>query len=126
MQITEEVSEILKSYVYIYIDPRTKEPFYIGKGKGDRLFSHLKDQSETEKIDRIKEIRKNGLEPQIDIIRHGLSDAEAALVEASLIDCIGKDNLTNLKSGYHKDSSGRITSREVITMLTAKHIEVGH
>jgi len=126
MKITEEVSEILKSYVYLYIDPRTNEPFYIGKGKGGRLFSHLEDQSETLKVNRIREIRANGLEPKIDIIRYGLSDTEAALVEASLIDCIGKDNLTNLKSGYHKDSSGRINSREVIIMLTAKHVEVRH
>jgi len=126
MKITEEVSEILKSYVYIYIDPRTNESFYIGKGKGGRLFSHLEDQSETLKVNRIREIRENGLEPKIDIIRYGLSNAEAALVEAALIDFKGKSNLTNLTSGYHKDSSGRINSQEVIIMLTAKHIEVRH
>ncbi len=126
MQVTEEVSRILKSYVYIYIDPRIDEPFYVGKGLGNRLFSHLEDQSDTEKVKRIKEIRKNGVEPKIDIIRYGLSDSEAALVEASLIDCIGKNKLTNLNSGHHENSYGRITSREVITMLTSEYVEVRH
>ena len=28
-------------YVYIYSDPDTKVPFYIGKGKGNRCFNHL-------------------------------------------------------------------------------------
>jgi len=126
MQITEEVSEILKSYVYIYIDSRNNEVFYIGKGKGGRLFSHLEDKSETEKVNRIKEIRKSGFEPKIDIVRYGLSDTEASLVEAALIDFKGKGNLTNLKSGYHKGSLGRINSQEVIMLLTAKPVEVRH
>jgi hypothetical protein len=57
MKITEEVSEILKSYVYIYIDPRNGEPFYIGKGQGNRVFTHLDDQSESEKVVKIIEIK---------------------------------------------------------------------
>jgi uncharacterized protein len=126
MRITEDVSKILKSYVYIYIDPRTNEPFYIGKGKGDRLFSHLKEISDSRKVNLIKDIQESGYEPKIDIIRYGLSDTEATLVEAALIDFEGKSNLSNLKSGYHKGSFGRINSKEVIMMLTAKPVEVRH
>ena len=102
MKITEEIAETLKSYVYVYIDPRNKEPFYIGKGKGNRLFSHLDDQSDTEKVARIVEIRQNGKEPQIDILRYGLTDSEAAMVEAAAIDLIGKAKLTNyIPRAYH-------------------------
>jgi uncharacterized protein len=125
-EITFEVAKILKSYVYVYIDPRNGKPFYIGKGTGNRLFSHLQDQSETEKAKQIAEIRHCGKEPRIEILRYGLSDSDARLVEAAAIDLIGKGKLTNRMSGYHKESYGRITSQRVITMLTAKKIKVQH
>lgn len=126
MQITDEIAETLKSYVYIYTDPRNGEIFYIGKGKGNRLFSHLSDQSETAKVARIAEIRSSGMEPKIDLLRYGLTDLEAALVEAAAIDLIGKAKLTNKISGFDGHSFSRITSQEVIIMLTAKHVEVRH
>jgi hypothetical protein len=124
VQIADEVAEELKSYVYVYIDPRDGETFYIGKGKGGRLFSHLDEQSESEKVRRIADIRAAGLEPSIDLLRYGLSDAEAALVEAAAIDLCGRPPLTNIMAGHHAGSFGRITSREVITMLTAKPVIV--
>jgi hypothetical protein len=126
MKITGEVAKILKSYVYVYIDPRNGKPFYIGKGKGNRLFSHLRDRSDIKKVARIAEIRRSGKEPRIEILRYGLSDLEAHLVEAASIDLIGKAKLTNRMSGYHEGSFGRITSQRVISMLTAKKIKVHH
>jgi len=126
MKITGEVAKILKSYVYVYIDPRNGKPFYIGKGKGNRLFLHLQDQSDTEKVARIAEIHRSGKKTRIEILRYGLSDSEASLVEAASIDLIGKAKLTNHVSGYHEGSFGRITSQKVITMLTAKKVKVQH
>ena len=126
MKIEGDVAKILKSYVYVYIDPRNGKPFYIGKGMDNRLFSHLHDQSETEKVEKIAEIRRSGKEPRIEILRYGLSDSEARLVEAASIDLIGKAKLTNRVSGHHEGSFGRITSQRVITMLTAKKVKVQH
>jgi uncharacterized protein len=125
-EITPEIAKILKSYVYIYSDPRNGKPFYIGKGKGNRLFSHIQDKSDTQKVALIAEIYASGLEPQIEILRYGLSDSEAHLVEAAAIDLIGKAKLTNRMAGHHEGSLGRITSQRVISMLSAKKIKVHH
>ena len=37
------VSDQLKNYVYRLIDPRNGNTFYVGKGKGDRVFAHVAD-----------------------------------------------------------------------------------
>lgn len=121
-----DASTVLGSYVYVYVDPRTNSPFYIGKGVGNHAFAHLDESGETEKLQRIRELRAANLEPRIDILRYGLSDAEAALVEASAIDLIGKGQLTNRISGQHSRSLGRIQAKELIAMLSAKPVEVTH
>ena len=126
MKITFEVAKILKSYVYVYIDPRNGKPFYIGRGKGNRLFSHLSEKSEANKVKKIAEIRRSGKKPRIEVLRYGLSDSEAELVEAAAIDLIGKAKLTNGLAGHHKGSFGRITSQRVISLLRAKKINVKH
>ncbi len=126
MKITPEISSILKSYVYVYFDPRNGLPFYIGKGKDNRVFTHLDDTSESEKTATLKEIRDAGREPIIDILRYGLTDAEATLIEASVIDLVGLQNLSNRVSGHHSRSFGRIGSGELISMLTAKPTTVRH
>jgi len=72
-------------YVYMYIDPRNLRPFYYGKGKGSRQFSHLLDTAESDKTAKIREIRKEGLEPTIRIVAKGLSEDQALLVEKTLI-----------------------------------------
>ena len=126
MKTIDDVAGILKSYVYVYVDPRNGNPFYIGKGKGSRLFAHLEDTSETEKVARIAEIRQDGLEPHIDILRYGLTDSEAALVEAASIDLIGLENLTNEVSGFHEQSFRRITSEDMMLLVNAKPVQVHH
>jgi hypothetical protein len=125
-KITPEVAAALKSYVYVYIDPRNGQPFYIGNGQGNRLFSHLDDKAETEKTATIAAIRAAGHESRIDILRYRLSESEAALVEAAAIDLVGLGNLTNRVAGSHGTSLGRIKSQEVIDMLNAKPVDVRH
>ncbi|MHA1675907.1 MAG: LEM-3-like GIY-YIG domain-containing protein [Candidatus Njordarchaeales archaeon] len=89
-------------YVYVYIDPRNYEEFYYGKGKGNRKSSHLKDQSDSEKVKRINAIKKEGLEPIIKVIARDLSEKEAFLIEKTLIWKLGR-NLTNIASGHFAD-----------------------
>ena len=55
-------------------DPSNEEIFYIGKGKGNRCFSHLNDTSDNEKVKKIKELISKGIEPKIEILVHGVDD----------------------------------------------------
>jgi hypothetical protein len=104
----KSISE-LKYYVYVYSDPDTGLPFYVGKGKGNRVFAHLSDTGENDKVHRIGEIRSRGKEPIIEILVHGMDDEETALkVESAAIDLIGIKNLTNQQRGHHARMLGKI------------------
>ena len=89
-------------YVYVYIDPRNYEEFYYGKGVGSRKNAHLDDKSDSEKARRIAAIRKEGLLPTIRVIARGLSEAEALLVEKTLLWKLGKWT-TNVATGHFAD-----------------------
>jgi hypothetical protein len=88
-------------YVYTYIDPRSFKPFYYGKGHGSRQFSHLLDSKESEKTERINEIRKEGLEPIIRVVAKGLTEDQALLVEKTMI--WSSSELANVATGSFSD-----------------------
>src|ERR1035437_943569 len=81
-------------YVYGLIDPRTNSIFYIGKGKGTRVFQHLSEklrvQSNTDKLQIIEEIQKEGLEVNHIIISENLNEEAALLLEKLLIHRFGR------------------------------------
>ena len=121
-----EVASKLKSYVYLYSDPRDGRPFYVGKGKGKRVFNHLEEKSETKKVKKINQLRKARLEPKIEILRFGLGDSQAKLLEAAIIDLIGLKNLTNEVRGEHSSSFGRVKVDDLLLKLTAKPAHITH
>lgn len=107
--------EALAHYVYTLVDPRSGKIFYVGKASGnDRAFNHLTAKpSEGEKSRLISEIRADGEEPQVHILRHGLlSSVIAEEVEAAVIDAIGLEYLTNLCRGKWIER-GRATASEL-------------
>lgn len=125
MEFSSYIITELKYYVYIYSHPETNEIFYIGKGKGNRVFSHLKEQSESQKVKYIEQLKNQGLKPKIEILIHGLEDEEIALkVESSIIDLVGIKNLTNKQSGYKSATFGRMTIDQVNSMYNKQPIDI--
>ncbi len=128
-----EVAERLKWYVYRLIDPRNGETFYVGKGRGDRVFQHAKgaltasrDEDEEDAIDlklqRIKEIVAAGLDVAHVIHRHGIDEENAAFqIEAALMDAY--PGLTNRVSGHGTDDYGVRHVEEIIAEYAAQPFE---
>lgn len=117
-KFTPEVCEKLGYYVYGLIDPRNARYFYIGKGKGNRVFDHIKEaknsNTDKDKIKTIKQIQQAGLEVICMILRHGLRDDEEALnIEATLINFIGIESLTNEQDGINNDDYGIANVKEL-------------
>jgi hypothetical protein len=96
-----DVARKLGHYVYAYVSPLDSQIFYVGKGKGRRVLSHLGDRAETRKLATIKQIRAAGKQPELEILAHGLRSADIALqVEAAVIDALGLPFLTNAVRGW--------------------------
>lgn len=124
-KFSHPVTSELKYYVYIYSNPETGEIFYVGKGKGNRVFAHLNDRSESKKVAYIQDLRSRGIEPQIEILIHGLEDEKTALrVESSIIDLIGINNLTNKKSGFKSAVFGRMTLEQINSAYDKQKVEI--
>ncbi len=123
---SSKVREKLKNYVYLYIDPRTGKPFYIGKGKNNRCFAHLKASKDSKKVAMLDELRQLGLNPQIEILKFGLTEEQALLVEATAIDLIGIDFLTNQARGHGSKHGARAPVEEIATGLDAREVKIQH
>lgn len=114
------VAEKLEAYVYVLIDPRTDLPFYIGKGRDNRVFSHaacaLENPTSSDKYDTITEIMNSGVEVRHLILRHGMSDQAALNVESALIDfcMVIKQPITNIVLGHGANAFGAMTADEIV------------
>jgi len=130
MSFDQKTSEHLQSYVYALIDPDEEKPFYIGKGKRNRVFDHvacaLDDPTVNDKYEKIREIISRGKEVNHIIIRLGMPDKIALEVESALIDFANyfKINLTNKVVGHHAIDSGLMSTDEVIRSYNAEPLKV--
>lgn len=81
-------------YVYALIDPRSNQPFYIGKGTGTRAQSHLYDMGEVcnqLKERTIADIRISGLEPLVQYLVPEINDEDLAYnLESQFIKYYGR------------------------------------
>ncbi len=122
-------------YVYRLIDPRDGNTFYVGKGKGNRVFQHVlgaidyydgvaPDQHDYDKdpnkLKTIQAIHEAGLETIHVIQRWGLTEKEAFEVESALIDCY--PGLTNLVSG-HDSRRGVCNAEELENQFSSGYEE---
>ena len=129
-RFTSEVAARLKTYVYRLIDPRNGETFYIGKGRGNRVFAHIRaeaslDGDEVEnKLKRIREIRIAGFEVAHVIHRHGMEDSVALQVEAALFDAYA--GLTNQAAGSASADFGAMHALEIIRRYSAEPATFEH
>lgn len=120
-QFKDGVAEKLKYYVYRLIDPRNGLTFYVGKGRDDRVFQHVRgvlkpgrgESRETIKGGLIQDILDAGLEPHHIIHRHGMEDDKTAYqVEAAVMDAFSM-NLTNEAGGHGSDKFGPCTVEQL-------------
>lgn len=110
-----------KYYVYVLYDGN--EPFYVGKGEGTRVFSHeeelsaclnemlvdCEDEEQEEqarreysrKLERIQRAKNNNSFKRV-IIKHGLSEYEAFMVESAVMNSLRYTGfeLTNIMNGH--------------------------
>lgn len=124
-EIPPEVADRLGYYVYMYLDPRTSLPIYIGKGQGRRVLAHLGSSGESRRTKLLAELAACGLKPRIDILAHGLPDQETAFrIEGAVIDALGLSGLTNEVRGWKSIQYGRIPLEELVVYCAAKPVTV--
>lgn len=130
LRFSEAVAAKLGHYVYRLIDPRNGETFYVGKGAGNRLFAHVKGDlgrdadALTEKLQRIRDVRRDGFEVTHVVHRHGLDEATAFEVEAALIDAYPE--ASNLVNGRATDERGLMHAKQIIERYEAPEAVFHH
>jgi uncharacterized protein len=118
-------------YVYRLIDPRNGTTFYVGRGRGNRIFSHAagkerptdKEDSEALKLRTIRAITAAGFQVEHVVHRHGMDESTAKEVEAALIDAYPR--LANIQLGYQSDR-GVMHAKEVVRKYEAEEAVFQH
>jgi hypothetical protein len=100
----------VRFYVYLYRDPETGVPFYVGKGTGWRMHAHFRQAREPKTFfhRRLRKLLDAGHNPIIEKIE-GLDEVDALRIEVETIArlgrlCDGTGPLTNVSPGGDKPS----------------------
>ncbi|SHE24128.1 GIY-YIG nuclease family protein [Actinomyces glycerinitolerans] len=118
--VQSQVADELGRYVYMLVDPRDGIPFYVGKGRGERFGAHgreamltkpREDEDDTQntlsaKVQKIHDIRSSGRQPQIWILRYGMTEAEYTAAEAVCIDLLRSMPVTPITDGSSRHPDG--------------------
>lgn len=124
----EKTTQAMKHYVYALMDDN--KIFYVGKGQGNRVFDHIQesvadDQACSAKLQLIRKIKKAGKSVRHIIIRHGLTEREALLLEATIIDLweFEVKGLTNKASGHRTIEKGIMTADDIVRTVNAEPVQ---
>jgi hypothetical protein len=131
MRFSETVCGKLAHYVYRLIDPRNGTTFYVGRGQGNRVFSHAAGQEKADdpedraalKLKTIWAIKNAGLAVGHVIHRHGMDENQVKEVESALIDAY--QGLTNIQIGQDSER-GVMHAEEIITLYEAEEAVFQH
>lgn len=145
-KILDEPDIIFNNYVYVYLNPLKKlnesiklligsdliefdyEPFYVGRGYGDRMLQHLKlleSDNNISKKEIIKEIIESGNDPIIKVVKNELTNVESINLENILISKLkdltnmigGKNNKIEYKVENYKSTLEYIKKKKIIELL---------
>ena len=133
-EFSPKTRENIGYYVYALVDSRDGKVFYIGKGVGNRVFAHANDaiesETESDKLNLIREIHDAGQTVDHYILRHGMDEETAYEFESALIDFLTYPNfnletvLVNDVSGHHQWDRGIKTVNEIEQMYATEPLEI--
>jgi hypothetical protein len=127
----EITSSKLGYYVYALVNPINGKVFYIGKGIANRVFAHVEEVLNLKEIpysikqSEINELLKLNKKIQHYILRHGLTEKEAFLIESVLIDYNNTliNKLTNEVNGHNSAFWGIKSTDELIKQYNAPKLD---
>ena len=142
LKFSPKTVEAIGYYVYILVDPLNNAPFYVGKGTGNRVFSHVVSVKKKNgvNLNDAKELHINSIIQRPNpahnqvihyIVRYGLTHEHALLIESVLIDVFNhklkikldsSNSLTNIYSGFYSDN-GCITADDLERSITGKKVQ---
>lgn len=127
-RFSQSTIENIGYYVYCLFDTRDGKIFYVGKGKGNRVFNHMhcaiEGNGKSEKIATIKDIIKNGKEVGHFIVRYSLDEISALEIESTIIDLLTYQKffmfkkISNIVLGHHAWDRGIRTVDEIEEMYS--------